>query len=148
MNMAIDAKCLGWGSKCAVEAARGGHKDVLEWSLGKDMPLAEARSVDGQALGAAVESGHVEVVEWCVWHGFGGNFTAVNVAACPGRVHLLQRFSNVFPPYVSGKTAVAAAAGGDIATFKWVFDNLYEDIPGKEVVVATAEGGHTELLQW
>lgn len=78
---------------CAAEAAGGGHLDVLEWSLEEGMPLAKARSIDGQALVAAVRSGGVEVVEWCVLHRF-----SVDEAVDRATLSWARRNPQAFPP--------------------------------------------------
>ena len=63
VRLARRAFCLGWGSNCAAEAARGGNVNALEWRHSQDMPLAEGCSIDRRRVEAAVGNECVDTVE-------------------------------------------------------------------------------------
>eukprot|EP00904_Undaria_pinnatifida_P011764 jgi/Undpi1/7718/HiC_scaffold_23.g10191.m1 len=154
VRLARSAFCLGWGSKCATEAARGGNVNVLEWWRSQDMPLAEACSLDGRTVEAAVASGCVDTVEWCLQRGCEIG-AAVETAARLGRIDILKRFNEddraatIYTSWSGGP--IAAANGGDVATFKGLMEHIEfgdsEDEILSEALSAAAAGGHTELLR-
>ena len=154
VRLARSAFCLGWVSKCATEAARSWNVNVLEWCHSQDMPLAEACSIDGRTVEAAVESGCVDTVERCLQRGCAIG-AAVETAARLGRVDILKRFNEddradtIYTSWSGGP--IAAANGGDVATFKWLMEHIdfgdSEDEKVSEALSTAAAGGHTELLR-
>ena len=104
-----------------------GNVNVLEWCHSQDMPLAEACSIEGRTVEAAVESGCVDTVEWCLQRGCAIG-AAVETAARLGRVDILKRFNEDDRPdtiYTSWSGGpIAAANGGDVATFKWLMEHI------------------------
>ena len=118
------------------------------------MPLAEACSIEGRTVEAAVESGCVDTVEWCLQRGCAIG-AAVETAARLGRVDILKRFNEddradtIYTSWSGGP--IAAANGGDVATFKWLMEHIdfgdSEDEIVSEALSAAAAGGHTEVLR-
>lgn len=59
---------------------------MLELWAREGVPLGYARLADGSVLEAAVESGCVKEVDWCMRHRGRGAHEAVDLAALLGRI--------------------------------------------------------------
>ena len=139
-----------WNGKALQLAAKGGHLDVMKWLLEKHIDPSSLLG-DPEIMNEAAGGGHLEVMKW-LRERMGTSVPLTpemcRRAAHQGRLDMLEWLKAEGCQLVGDSWLMSsAAAGGHVATLKWLreqngvpFDT--HSIPG------AIKHGHWEVLKW
>ncbi|WZN65524.1 putative ankyrin repeat protein [Chloropicon roscoffensis] len=135
-------KKSGMTEWACVNAAQGGHLDVLKFLVAEGCPFNRDEICDQSAL-----HGHIHVLEWLRWErGAPLRPSTCASAAAGGHLEVLKWLVNVAQCPFDVNTCVAAAKAGHLDVLKWARAN---GAPWDEnVTTAAAYKGRLEALIW
>jgi hypothetical protein len=128
-----------WSKVTYVEAAKGGHLEVLKWLKEDGCPFSN------ETCEVAASSGHSEVLKWLRENGCPWNEQTCRFAASNGHLELLKWARENGCPW-NENTCIFAAMTGNFETLKWAREN---GCPWDSNTTYAAEvTGHLEILKW
>ncbi len=123
----------------AVEAAGGGHLEVLKWARNQGCPW------NARTCANAAEKGHLEVLQWARSQGCPWDELTCAWAALKGHLEVLQWARSRGCAW-DEDTCAFAAHGGHLEVLQWARSQGY---PWNERTCAyAARGGHLDMLKW
>ena len=134
-----------WGCLICEDAARGGHRHVLEWLK------THGCAWDARTCTAAARGAHVGLLRWlrseeCDW-----NETTPTALASAGCIEALEWAIRDHCAHSPRDIVRAAAAAGQLDLLRWyrlnyrIFCNVAAD---PAILEHAARGGHTEVMEW
>ena len=128
-----------WDEIMCMDAAEGGHLEVLQWAHQNGCPW------DEKTCSSAAMGGHLEVLQWARQNGCPWCVMTCAEAAKGGHLEMLQWARQNGCPW-DRKTCDAAAGEGHLEMLQWARQNGCEW--DEWTCFYAAEGGHLEVLQW
>ena len=127
---------FAWG----VEAAKGGHLDVLRW-----MRYNYAMEINAYTAEAAALGGHIDVLCYLRMNGCNMDADTCAKAALTGHLHVMQWARANGCPW-DKYTCASAAEGGHLSVLQWARANCCPwDVT---TCMEAARGGHLTVLKW